>query len=224
MSGPNASITCSTPACFTFFPTRTAFATCAGSRPSSIPAGVCSCFVSATLPREQKDRDGSRSPSCAMPLPMAGKSNPLSPCASKSALSIDREPSPAKTRAAGSSSPAAWLKRLGLLYGGVLGGVALLIALLLLLKPSSVSWGAALVKAFLGNLLSGIVGRDCLGAWAHCGRSSLATFRVVAIRKLSRNGVRGDEGASDFRQNVTSPIGTSWAFRWDGDLSLTMCP
>ncbi|MGB9431383.1 MAG: hypothetical protein WBQ89_03995, partial [Candidatus Acidiferrum sp.] len=40
----------------------------------------------------------------------------------------------------------------------MLGGVTLLIALLLLLKPSSVSWDAALVKAFLGNLLSGIVG------------------------------------------------------------------
>jgi hypothetical protein len=40
----------------------------------------------------------------------------------------------------------------------VLGGVTLLIALLLLLKPSSISRDAALVKAFLGNLLSGIVG------------------------------------------------------------------
>src|SRR5439155_15065261 len=91
MNGANASITCSTPAYFTFSPTRTAFPTCAGSRPSSIPAGVCSCFVSATPPRERKDRDASRSPSCAMPLPMAGKSNPSSPYASKSALSIDRE-------------------------------------------------------------------------------------------------------------------------------------
>lgn len=43
-------------------------------------------------------------------------------------------------------------------FGGVLGGVALLIPVLLLLKPSSVSWGAALVKAFFGILLSGIVG------------------------------------------------------------------
>src|SRR5205807_4584596 len=76
------------------------------------PGGVCSCFVSATPPRGRKDRDASRSPSCAMPLPMVGKSNPSSPCASKSALTIDREPSPAKTRAAGSLSPTAWLKPL----------------------------------------------------------------------------------------------------------------
>ena len=80
-----------------------------GSRQYSIPAGVCSCFVSATPLRERKDRDASRSPSCAMLLPMAGKSNRSSPCASKSALSINnRELSRAKTRAAGSSSPAAW--------------------------------------------------------------------------------------------------------------------
>src|SRR5215469_9610341 len=60
--------------------------------------------------REWKDRDASRSPSCVMPLPMAGKSNPSSPCASKSVLSIDnRESSSAKTHAAGFSSPAAWL-------------------------------------------------------------------------------------------------------------------
>src|SRR6516165_7510586 len=109
MSGPNVSITYSIPACFTFFPMRTAFTTCAGSRPSSTAAGVCSCFVSVTPPRERKDRDASRSPNCARLLPMAGKSNPSSPCASKSALSIDnRELSRAKTRAAGSSSPAAW--------------------------------------------------------------------------------------------------------------------
>src|SRR5215469_9007528 len=82
-----------------------------GSRTSSILARVCSCFVSATPPREWKDRDASRSPSCVMPLPMAGKSNPSSPCASKSVLSIDnREPSSAKTHAASFSSPAAWLK------------------------------------------------------------------------------------------------------------------
>src|SRR5215469_8687077 len=110
MSGPNASISDLTPACFTFFPTPIAFATCAGLRTSSIPARVCSCFVSATRLREWKDRDASRSPSCVMPLPMAGKSNPSSPCASKSVLSIDsREPSSAKTHAAGFSSPAAWL-------------------------------------------------------------------------------------------------------------------
>src|SRR6266480_1451570 len=50
MSGPNASITYSTPACFTFFPTRTAFATCAGSIPSSIPRGrlFLLCFSDAT--------------------------------------------------------------------------------------------------------------------------------------------------------------------------------
>src|SRR5215469_447789 len=111
MSGPNASITGLTPACFTFFPTPIAFATCAGSRTSSILERVCSCFVLATPLREWKDRDASRSPSCVMPLPMAGKSNPSSPCASKSVLSIDnREPSSAKTHAASFSSPAAWLK------------------------------------------------------------------------------------------------------------------
>jgi hypothetical protein len=43
-------------------------------------------------------------------------------------------------------------------FGGVLGGFVLLIAVLSLLKPSSVSWRAALVKALLGILLSGIVG------------------------------------------------------------------
>ena len=76
-----------------------------------LPARVCSCFVSVTPLREWKDRDASRSPSCVMPLPMAGKSNPSSPCASKSVLSTDnREPSSAKTHAAGFSSPAAWLK------------------------------------------------------------------------------------------------------------------
>ena len=42
--------------------------------------------------------------------------------------------------------------------GGVLGGAALLIPALLLFKPSSVSRGAALRKAFWGILLSGIVG------------------------------------------------------------------
>src|SRR5207244_639712 len=66
------------------------------------PGGRLFLLVSATPPRGRKDRDASRSPSCAMPLPMVGKSNPSSPCASKSALTIDREPSPAKTRAAGS--------------------------------------------------------------------------------------------------------------------------
>src|SRR5216684_375656 len=163
MSGQNASITCWTPACFTFFPTRTALATYAGSRPCSIPAGVCSCFVSATPPRERKDRDASRSPSCAMPLAMAGKSNPSSPCAWKPALSIDsRELSPAKTRAAGSSSPAAWLKRLGLLYGGVLGGVALLIPLLASQSPRPSDLGAESAERNRW--------RDCLGAWAHRGR------------------------------------------------------
>jgi len=43
-------------------------------------------------------------------------------------------------------------------FAGVLGGVALLIPTLLLLKPSSVSRDAALGRAFLGILLSGIVG------------------------------------------------------------------
>src|SRR5215470_7495985 len=43
-------------------------------------------------------------------------------------------------------------------FGGVLGGAALLIPVILLLKPSSISWRAAFVKAVLGILLSGIVG------------------------------------------------------------------
>jgi hypothetical protein len=46
---------------------------------------------------------------------------------------------------------------------------------------------------------SGLLGNQstcvqCSGiAWAHCGRSNLATFRVVAIRKLSRNGFEETE-------------------------------
>ena len=43
-------------------------------------------------------------------------------------------------------------------FGGVLGGLVLLIPVLLLLKPSSVDWRAAIVRALLGILLSGIVG------------------------------------------------------------------
>ena len=43
-------------------------------------------------------------------------------------------------------------------FGGVLGGVALLIPVNLLLKPSSVDWGAAFVKVLLGILLSAFVG------------------------------------------------------------------
>ena len=42
--------------------------------------------------------------------------------------------------------------------GGVLGGVALLIPVNLLLKPSSVNWGTAFVKVLLGILLSAFVG------------------------------------------------------------------
>jgi hypothetical protein len=43
-------------------------------------------------------------------------------------------------------------------FGGALGGVALLLPVNLLLKPSSVSWGAAFVKVLLGILLSVFVG------------------------------------------------------------------
>jgi hypothetical protein len=43
-------------------------------------------------------------------------------------------------------------------FSGVLGGAVLLLSVLLFLKSSSVSWGAAFGKAFLGILLSGIVG------------------------------------------------------------------
>jgi len=42
--------------------------------------------------------------------------------------------------------------------GGALGGVALLIPVNLLLKPSSVKWGAAFDKVLLGILLSAFVG------------------------------------------------------------------
>ena len=43
-------------------------------------------------------------------------------------------------------------------FGGVLGGAALLVPVLLLLKPSSVSWREAWGKALLGILLSAIGG------------------------------------------------------------------
>jgi hypothetical protein len=43
-------------------------------------------------------------------------------------------------------------------FGGVLGGAILLIPVLLLFKPVSIKWRAALVRASLGILLSGIVG------------------------------------------------------------------
>lgn len=43
-------------------------------------------------------------------------------------------------------------------FGGVLGAAVLLIPVFLVLKPSSASRGAALVKALLGVLLSGMVG------------------------------------------------------------------
>jgi hypothetical protein len=43
-------------------------------------------------------------------------------------------------------------------FGGVLGGVSLLIPALLLLKPTKVNWRTALVKALLGILLSAFVG------------------------------------------------------------------
>jgi hypothetical protein len=74
----------------------------------------------------------------------------------------------------------------------VLGGVALLIPLLLLLKPSSVSWGAALVKAFLGNLLSGIVGGiawelgPTVGAavWPPFGWSQSGNYRETGFEEI----------------------------------------
>jgi hypothetical protein len=43
-------------------------------------------------------------------------------------------------------------------FGGVLGGAVLLIPVLLLFKPVSVKWRAALLRASLGILLSGIAG------------------------------------------------------------------
>jgi hypothetical protein len=43
-------------------------------------------------------------------------------------------------------------------FGGVLGGVVLLIPVVLIFKPSSVRWGVALGKALLGIVLSAVVG------------------------------------------------------------------
>ena len=80
----------------------------------------------------------------------------------------------------------------------------LLISLLSLLKPSFVSWGVALVKAFLGNLLSGIAG----GITWELGRLWTQQSRhlpVVAIRTLSRNGVRGDQKCKQHSESPAFP-------------------
>jgi hypothetical protein len=58
----------------------------------------------------------------------------------------------------------------------VLGGVALLIPLLASQSPRPSDWGAARVKALLGNLPSGNRWRDCLGAWATVGAAVRINF------------------------------------------------
>jgi len=68
-------------------------------------------------------------------------------------------------------------------FGGVLGGVALLIPALLLLKPSSVSWGVALVKAFFGILVSGIVGGI---AWELGPTLGAAIWSLLPIKPLAQ--------------------------------------
>jgi hypothetical protein len=73
-------------------------------------------------------------------------------------------------------------------FGGVLGGVALLMSVLLLFKPSSVSWGAALVKAFFGILLSGITGGL---AWELGPTLGAAIWKLLPIRPLAE--VRPEE-------------------------------
>ena len=77
-------------------------------------------------------------------------------------------------------------------FGGVLGGVVLLTPVLLVLKPSSHSRGAALVKAFMGVLLSAIIGGvawelgPTLGAalWALLPRSPLPQPDSYAMSAL----------------------------------------
>lgn len=73
-------------------------------------------------------------------------------------------------------------------FGGVLGGVALLIPVLLLFKPSSVRWGAALVKAFFGILLSGIIGGL---AWELGPTLGAAIWNLLPTRPLAE--VRPEE-------------------------------
>jgi len=68
-------------------------------------------------------------------------------------------------------------------FGGVLGGVALLVPVLLLLKPSSVSWRAALVKATLGIQLSGIVGGI---AWELGPTLGAAIWSLLPITPLAQ--------------------------------------
>jgi len=78
-------------------------------------------------------------------------------------------------------------------FGGVLGGVALLIPVLLLFKPLSVSWRAALVKGILGILLSGIAGAiawqlgPTLGAalWNLLPTASLAEVRREEVYPMA---------------------------------------
>jgi hypothetical protein len=71
-------------------------------------------------------------------------------------------------------------------FGGVLGGVALLIPVLLLLKPSSVSWPAALVKAILGILLSGIVGWIAWELGPTLGAAIWSLLPMTPIAELRR--------------------------------------
>ena len=73
-------------------------------------------------------------------------------------------------------------------FGGVLGGVALLIPVLLLFKPLSVSWRAALVKGILGILLSGIAGAI---AWQLGPTLGVALWNLLPTASLAE--VRREE-------------------------------
>jgi hypothetical protein len=69
-------------------------------------------------------------------------------------------------------------------FGGVLGGVALLVPVLLDLRPSSVSWRAALVKATLGTLLSGIVGGIAWGLGPTLGAALSSLLPIMPLGQI----------------------------------------
>jgi hypothetical protein len=75
-----------------------------------------------------------------------------------------------------------------LAFGGVLGGVVLLVPVLLLFKPSSVKWTTALTKALLGILLSGMV---CGIAWELGPTLGAAIWRLLPISPIAQ--VRTEE-------------------------------
>jgi len=73
-----------------------------------------------------------------------------------------------------------------------------------------------LVKTFLPFFRSTICPCIVIRLMASVGRSKVACWMKLsvssgwtAIRKLARNGVRGEESASHFRLKFTSSIGTS---------------